>query len=148
LNWNWRFFLKVKTSPTSRQPPNAHKLPHKMGIKKARPSPLLPQKKKTQILDFVCLLKWTIGEHERMWQEGETAKTSWQNKLDVHLQSFLSPLSQVFGILFPSFFSTISCSLQEEKPKSFFLIGETEVEVNFTQLDVIISRFYTFFESK
>jgi hypothetical protein len=71
-----------------------------------------------------------------MWQEGETVKTSLQNKLDVHLGSFFSVSSQVFGILFCSFFSTISCSLQEEKPKSFFLIGELEVKVIFNELDL------------
>jgi hypothetical protein len=96
----------------------------------------------------VCSNEGTIGEHEITWQEGETGKTSWQNKLDVHLRAFLSPSSQVFGILFRSFFSAISCSLQEEKPQSFFLIGELEVKVNFTELDPKISRFYTFFESK
>jgi len=37
--------------------------------------------------------------------------------------------------------------LPRRKPISF-LIGELEVKVNFTELDLKISRFYMFFESK
>jgi len=71
---------KKPTQTQNNPPPNAHKLPHKMGIKKAPPFPLSSPKEKNQvaqIVDFcVCSNEGTIGEHEITWQEGETEKAS------------------------------------------------------------------------
>jgi hypothetical protein len=89
-----------------------------------------------KIISYLFLYRF-VTYHWKVHEESynfivERTLIKTQNTKVTIVQSFEHILSHPKFLASYFVVSTISCSLQEEKPKSFFLIGELEVNVNFT----------------